>query len=678
MPPRKRGRPRKYANEREKAQMAVVRKRERRRSKAHERRERLHAQFYGEKWSENLPKEVSIIIEHPEKGAERLRESEPSMDLLAEEEWSPYATENDVATPTIADDTVSLVDPNLCAEQLRLIELVSSGVNVFYTGGAGTGKSTVLRALVKELRRQGQRVQVVTPTGISALNVSGSTYFTWAGWNPGVTKKSIKEICDMAMSKERRQRIRDTDVLIIDEISMLESNQFRRLDRACRAARLCDAAFGGIQVVVTGDFYQLPPVKPFQTCFTCGVELTSRVVCIGCEPSVTGDMHQSASPRAHKACLRCGTGPLRWSDCPECGHSYHMDDEWAFRSDTWGGCGFHCVSLTEVHRQNDPAFIDMLNTLRIGERLDQRQLALLEGRERDVGTAVELSAVRKEVDQKNQAGFRAISGAVRAYRCQDHVHIQPHHPHLAPKAELDGDGNRVGCQDHRFPAMLETKCGMPVILLANIDPGAGLVNGSQGRITGYLPHGPAMQARERQLAQSGEFSRFEESEIVCWTEKQPAAFLLPVVLFENGVRRAIYPVCQDTELGDPPPFSVIARTQIPLLPAWAITIHKSQGMTLERVVINLDQIFEPQMVYVALSRARSLHGLRVVSRVGVGGLQERGRLGGGNAVVRKFMELQFGFEQDRAGRGLVSDHNKTPKPSEDSTAKAMRSRRSGE
>ena len=496
-PPKRRGRPRKYASEREKALVDVVRKREGRRSKAHERRERLHAQFYGEKWSEDLPKEVSIIIEHPEKSEERLRESETSIHLLAEEEWSPYATDDDIAPPTTTDDTVSPIDPSLCAEQLRLIELVLSGVNVFYTGGAGTGKSTVLRALVKELHQQGQHVQVVTPTGISALNVSGSTYFTWAGWNPGVMKKPIKEICDMAMSKERRQRIRDTHVLIIDEISMLESNQFRRLDRACRAARLCDAAFGGIQVVVTGDFYQLPPIKAFQTCFMCGVELRSRVLCIGCEPFAAEDIRQPSSPWMHKGCLRCGVGPLRRSDCPKCGEPYDVDNEWAFRSDTWEACGFHCVSLTQVHRQNDPAFIDMLNTLRIGDRLGRRQLTLLEGRERDVGTAIELSAVRKEVDQKNLEGFRAISGATRAYRCQDHVHIQPHHPHLTPKAELDSDGDRVGCQDHRFPATLETKCGMPVILLANIDPDAGLVNGSQGRITGYLPHGPAMQARER-------------------------------------------------------------------------------------------------------------------------------------------------------------------------------------
>ena len=178
---------RKYASKREKAHMDVVRKRERR-IKAHERRERLHAQFYGEKWSEDLYKEVSIITERLEKSEERLRDSEPSIHLLAEEEWSPCERTTMSPPPTTANDTVPLVDSNLCAEQLRLIKLVLSGVNVFYTGGAGTGKSTVLRALVKELQQRGRHVQVVTPTGISALNVGGSTYFTWAGWNPGVMK----------------------------------------------------------------------------------------------------------------------------------------------------------------------------------------------------------------------------------------------------------------------------------------------------------------------------------------------------------------------------------------------------------------------------------------------------------------------------------------------------------
>ena len=648
---KKPGRPPKYSNRKEKARVDVVRKREHRRAEALKRRERIHAQFYGEEWVDNSPKEVNIIIENPGKSKERARKAYPVVHLPEDDEWSPYTTDDDGAPPTTADEKTRQVSPSLCTEQLRLIELILSGVNVFYTGGAGTGKSTVLRALVKKLQQRGRHVQVVTPTGISALNVGGSTYFTWAGWNPGVMKKPVKEIRTMAMSKERRLRIKGTDVLIIDEISMLESNQFRRLDRACRAARSCNAAFGGIQVVVTGDFYQLPPVKAFQTCFECGVELRKRVFCVDCQPLVDENIHRQASLEARKACLRCGVEPLRWSDCPECRETYNMDDEWAFRSDTWEGCGFHCVSLTQVHRQSDPTFIDILNTLRIGDRLDTHQLALLDGRESNIGTAIELSAVRREVDRKNLEGFRGISGAVRAYRCQDYVHIQAHHPHLAPKAELDVDGNCIGCQEHRFSPFLETKCGMPVILLANIDPAAGLVNGSQGRIVGYLPHGPQMQAREHRLAQSGEFGRLEENQIVTWTVKQSEAFPLPVVQFENGVRRVVYPVCQDTELGDPPPFSVIARTQIPLLPAWAITIHKSQGMTLERAVVNLDQIFEPQMAYVALSRACSLHGLKVVSRVGVKGLQERGRLGGGSTVVRGFMEEQFGRQSRQVREG---------------------------
>lgn len=100
----------------------------------------------------------------------------------------------------------------------------------------------------------------------------------------------------------------------------------------------------------------------------------------------------------------------------------------------------------------------------------------------------------------------------------------------------------------------------------------------------------------------------------------------------------MFPVCQDTELGDPAPFSIVARTQIPLLPAWAITMHKLQGMTLERAVVNMDSVFEAQMPYVALSRVRSLEGLKVISRRSLAVLQKQGKLGGYPRVVRQFME----------------------------------------
>jgi ATP-dependent DNA helicase PIF1 len=644
---RKAGRPAKYQSLEEKAQADVDRRRELRQREAYERRERVHAQFYGvtPSPSEGVPKsrELEIVLEDPAKNEAILR----SPDFLAcvhkRADSLQDAANNDThhqVKDTQVDQPKVSAGPDLCKEQVDLVELVLSGANVFYTGGAGTGKSTVLRAMVREFQKRRRSVQVVTPTGISALNVGGSTYFTYAGWNPGVVKKSIKEIRAGAMSKERRQRVIDTDVLIIDEISMLESNQFRRPDQACRAAKGCTLAFGGLQVIVTGDFYQLPPVKAFQTCYKCGTELKTRAFCRDCELSLRegAEVHQPPASRQRKSCLQCGIDLEKRMDCPKCECRYDQDDQWAFRSDTWEACNFHCISLKQVHRQNDPTFVDILNTLRVGERLNSRQLSLLGGRESEVGEAVELSPVRREVDEKNRVGFQAIQGVVRTYKCQDHVHIQTHHLHLASKAELDGDGNRVGCQEHRFPPYLEVKFGMPVILLANIEPLAGLVNGSQGKVVGFSPHKPLMLARERKIAESGEFSRLEEHQIVSWTGLQTPEFPLPVVRFENGLQRVVYPVCQDTELGDPPPFSVVARTQIPLLPAWAITIHKSQGMTLERAVVNLDHIFEPQMAYVALSRARSLKGLKVVSRVGLDMLQERGMLGGSSRVVKAFME----------------------------------------
>jgi ATP-dependent DNA helicase PIF1 len=609
----------------EKARADVERRRELRRKEAHERREGLHAEFCGVAYTppkeEDKPSSLQIVLEIP--GG------------LKTECFDADYPEG--APKFVQQDNIDGHRHKPEARTRRFADVVAWGENVFYTDGAGTGKSTVLRAIVRELREQCRRAQVVTPTEISSFSIGGSTYFTWAGWIPGVTKKSIVEIETMAISKERRQRIKDTDVLIIDEISMLESNQFRRLDRACRAARQRDRPFGGMQVVVTGDFYQLLPVKPFHTCFDCGVELKTRALCRWCQASAGEgeDIYQS-SPA--KDCRRRRARLRKQMDCPRCKGTFEDDDQWPFRSDTWAECDFQCVSLTEVHRQSDPTFVGILNALRVGDRLDRRQLSLLDGRRSDVGKAIELSPKRDGVELKNRKGFEAIKRPVRAYKCQDYVHIQAHHPHLESKKERDGHCNLVGCQDHRFPPLLETKLGMPVILLANINPGAGLVNGSQGRIVRYEQHEPLLEERQRRLQASGEFGQLEEHEMVSWTEQQMPDFPLPLVEFENGVECPMYPVCQDTELGDPAPFSVVVRTQTPLLPAWAITIHKSQGMTLEKVVVNLDDIFEPQMAYVALSRVRSPNGLKVVSDVGLEGLQERGRLGGGGLAVRTFME----------------------------------------
>jgi Cdc6-like AAA superfamily ATPase len=194
----KRGRPAKYATPEDKARADVDRRRELRRKEAHERRERLHAQFYGVEYAPPADSKresgFEIIIENPggSKKTECFDEGPPA-DTPKTLKHNGIEGRDDEHKPQTGHSAASL-EPELCGEQLRVADLVAWGDNVFYTGGAGTGKSTVLRAIVKELREQGRRVQVVTPTGISALNVGGSTYFTWAGWNPSVAKKSIKEI----------------------------------------------------------------------------------------------------------------------------------------------------------------------------------------------------------------------------------------------------------------------------------------------------------------------------------------------------------------------------------------------------------------------------------------------------------------------------------------------------
>jgi ATP-dependent DNA helicase PIF1 len=155
----------------------------------------------------------------------------------------------------------AMVEPQLCKEQQDLVLTIMSRRNVFYTGSAGCGKSTVLKAFVKELKEMGKNVVIVAPTGKAALEINGSTYFTFAGWTPDHFKKPIEKLRALAHQKFVNKRMNAVDVLIIDEISMMENHAFERLNEVMKEARHSDEAFGGVQLVVTGDFCQLPPVK---------------------------------------------------------------------------------------------------------------------------------------------------------------------------------------------------------------------------------------------------------------------------------------------------------------------------------------------------------------------------------------------------------------------------------
>jgi ATP-dependent DNA helicase PIF1 len=216
---------------------------------------------------------------------------------------------------TTTNDYVTEPEIKLSAEQQRVVDLiVDGGKNVFYTGSAGCGKSTILRAFVPLLKKQGKRVRIVAPTNLAALNVGGQTTWNFAGWTPDSMKKPLDKLKELAHGKEIWKKFDATDVLVIDEISMIENLQFERLNEVMRASRAGKATgpFGGVQVVVTGDFCQLSPVKPFMHCIGCGWELQHKVI--------DGQLQHI-----------CENRTCRYESWPN-------TDKWAFRSRAWQAC----------------------------------------------------------------------------------------------------------------------------------------------------------------------------------------------------------------------------------------------------------------------------------------------------------------------------------------------------
>ncbi|KAF5582229.1 atp-dependent dna helicase pif1 [Fusarium pseudocircinatum] len=197
-------------------------------------------------------------------------------------------------------------EPTLSAEQRQLVDAIVHGQrNVFFTGSAGCGKSTVLRTAIRELREQQRKVTICAPTGRAAVQIGGMTTYSYMGWAPKLFEGGIEGLKGASWKKTVRKRLRRTDVLIIDEISMVSSDFLNRMNACLKVVRADKGhlPFGGIKVIVTGDFCQLAPVNPFEFCYICGARLTANKV----------------------------TGIYR---CPKfSGHgSWADEDKWAFRS----------------------------------------------------------------------------------------------------------------------------------------------------------------------------------------------------------------------------------------------------------------------------------------------------------------------------------------------------------
>lgn len=415
-------------------------------------------------------------------------------------------------------DAVDIAAPvqtgKLSEEQQRVVDVVCEGENVFFTGLPGTGKSFTLCAAIKALRSrlQEDELAVCASTGAAACHIGGGTVHSFLGCGLG---KSAKDFAKMSTSVNRLGRAR---ALVIDEISMISGDFLENASGGLKRFRKNQKAFGGLQVVLCGDFLQLPPV-----------------------------MIDSSA---------------RW--------------KFAFQAPCWQELKMRTFELTQNFRQaEDIGFQEMLQRLRLGGLSDQDRQALLNGSsnaskaEKDAMQATTLFCRNIDVEKQNLTRLAQLPGETVVLRAEDKLL-----------------GNRRSMEKLLEKSMasqeLHLKIGARVMMLKNLrtpkqcKPGEQpLVNGSLGTVVGF------------QDAPKGK---------------------VPVVAFSGGRPCPIRP---EKFEGGVPVVGTYTRLQVPLKLAWAISVHKSQGSSLDAGTVDLHGAFEAGQVYVALSRFRSSAAIAV-------------------------------------------------------------------
>lgn len=449
----------------------------------------------------------------------------------------------------------------LSEEQQHVLNLVvNEGKSVFFTGSAGTGKSVLLReiiaALKKKFIRESERVAVTASTGLAACNIGGVTLHSFSGIGLGnqPTEELVKRIKRNQKNKHRWMRVK---VLVIDEVSMIDGDLFDKLESIARSLRNNGRPFGGIQLIITGDFFQLPPV-----------------------------------PEKNKIA------------------------KFAFDANTWNTVIEHTIGLTHIFRQKDPVFAGMLNEMREG-RLSPSSIEAFRKLNRPLDAdsgleATELFPLRQQVEEANRRRMVILHGDVRTYEAKDGGT-------MTDKAQRD----RL-LQNCMAPEAIQLKKGAQVMLIKNMDE--TLVNGSLGRVIGFMNEAmfDSYQHNEEQYLGTAAVDTDDPEERMLLEQKRRAKItdllnagsqLYPVVRFTlpDGTMRDL--LCQrESWKNELPNGEVVAsRSQVPLILAWALSIHKAQGQTLERVKVDLGKVFEKGQAYVALSRATSMAGLQVLN-----------------------------------------------------------------
>lgn len=386
--------------------------------------------------------------------------------------------------------------------QNKAIEILKSGANVFLTGQPGCGKTYTVNKFVEEMKKRSIYPAITASTGIAATHIGGVTIHSWAGLGDLLYDVELgKKITDSQIREIANRRwilwkIRKIKVLIIDEVSMLSGTLLDLVDRICKEAKGRDEPFGGIQIILVGDMFQLPPVTK-----------NGREV------------------------------------------------DFVYKSQVWKDANLKVCNITERHRQEDDEYFEVLTAMRMGQ-LETKHLDLLKQRtkiHRDEAVT-KLFTHNGDVDHLNFIELGKIEGPSKEYKMTEGGN--PNLVKILKKSCLS-------------PEFLELKPGALVMFTRN-NPDEGFVNGTLGKVTSFNEFGdPIITLKEGgQIAPTYmEWSIKVDGEVEAWI------------------------------------------TQMPLRLAWAITVHKSQGMSLDSAIIDLSSSFEYGQGYVALSRVKSLSGL---------------------------------------------------------------------
>lgn len=550
------------------------------------------------------------------------------------------------------DDAVD----NLNDAQRMALFHVLRGRNVFVTGGAGTGKSYFTRCLVRMLQRRGVDVALTATTGLAASNLADKDYDTltpttihsFAG--VGLARETADELTSFVLRKTFVvKRLRAVQVWVVDEVSMLDPLLMAKLDRILRAVRQqLQYPFGGVQLVFVGDFYQIPPVQRAddlcdpqraellgesyaQSRYAFELPLWRKAIDVDC---MLTEVFRQRDDSFVRMLQEVRHGQLtqdtvrKFTDRSEVMLLYDLE---RIAIEHWGGAeradAIRAAARARWERyENDEEMpVDEADSLDVDwSRVDSymRTCLRFDDTEALVRTVpldrlpeayrmyvsaiepTQLVAVNRRVHEENERRLALIDDVAHVYR--SHVAVKGMNARHRQYESALAAFHKEFETNVMAPSTLTLKRGAQVMLLANIDPFASLVNGRRGVVVDFVPVPTSVTVA--QSAGDATVARVVASDD---TDALKKTTVVPLVRFDNGVERTVQLHTWKRKRYYGNVKAEGTYYQLPLMLSWAISIHKSQGMSISSLRVDLADVFESGQSYVALSRAVALERLIV-------------------------------------------------------------------